>query len=284
MTTGLAKRFAPTLTAHGAVIPALGYGTLELREDAARLTAKAIEVGYRHIDTARKYNSEEGVGEGIRASGIRRDELFVTTKVTEDNAREGDFLKSAETSLEVLGLDHVDLLLVHWPSRTVPIAETIGALCKAKRMGLAKHVGVSNYTVALLDEAWRVTSEPLVANQLEYHAYLRQDKLLAACRQYGMIYTAYSPMARGELLADPVLVAIAKARGKTTAQVALRWVIQHPMVAAVPRALEERYVVENFDIFDFELDEDEMQRIGALRSRNVRIADPEVRRPVWDIG
>jgi diketogulonate reductase-like aldo/keto reductase len=254
-----------------------------LPERPAELVAHAIRAGYRHIDTARKYGTEERVGEGIRASGIAREGLFVTTKVTEDNAREADFLRSAETSLKALGVDYVDLLLVHWPQPKVPLAETLGALAKAKRSGLARHIGVSNYTLAMLEEAWRVCPEPLVTNQIEYHAYLPQDRMLAALRRHGMILTAYCPVARGELLTDPVVSEIAGAHGKSHAQVCLRWLIQQPMVAAVPRALEEAHIDENLDIFDWTLGEDEMQRISALRHRNVRIADPPERAPKWDV-
>ena len=146
---------APLLTAHGAQMPAVGFGTMELPHRPAELVAAAIAAGYRLIDTARKYGTEEQVGEGIRASGIARKDLWVTTKVTELNAREADFLNSAETSLKALGLDYVDLLLVHWPQPRVPFAETLGALAKAKRHGLTRHIGVSNYTIAMLDEAWR---------------------------------------------------------------------------------------------------------------------------------
>ena len=271
-----------TVKAHGAEIPAIGFGTLDLGERAAGLVSAAINAGYRHLDTARKYGSEKGVGEGIRASGIARAELFVTTKVTEENAREADFLRSAETSLKALGLDYVDLLLVHWPNPNVPRAETLGALAKAKRSGMARHIGVSNFTLAMLDEAVALCAEPLVTNQVEYHAYLNQDKMLAACRRHGMILTAYCPVARGELLDDPVITAIAKAKGKTAAQVALRFVIQHPQVAAVPRAFEVAHVEQNIDIFDFSLGDDEMAKISALRARNVRIANPPERAPVWD--
>jgi diketogulonate reductase-like aldo/keto reductase len=277
------KALAPTVTAHGATMPVLGFGTLELAERAAPLVKAAIDCGYRHIDTARKYGSEEGVGEGIRLSGIPRSELFVTTKVTEDNAREADFMRSAETSLKAMGLDYVDLLLIHWPQPKVPLQETIGALVKAKRTGLARNIGVSNFTLALLDEAMRLCPEPIVTNQLEYHAYLNQDKLLAACKRYGLILTAYSPTARSQLLNDPVVGEIAKKHGKTHAQVALRFVIQHPMVTAVPRAFEEAHVAENFDIFDFTLTDDEMKRLTALRSRNYRVASPPERAPVWDL-
>ena len=276
-----AKAFV--LEAHGAKMPAIGYGTMEFPGRAAELVAHAIKVGYRHIDTARKYGTEERVGEGIRASGIKRGELFVTTKVTELDARETDFLRSAETSLKALGLDYVDLLLVHWPQPKVPFAETLGALAKAKRSGMTRHIGVSNFTLAMLDEAVRVCPEPLITNQIEYHAYLPQDRMIAALKHYGMILTAYCPVARGKLLDDPVVGRIAKTHGKTPAQICLRWLIQQPMVAAVPRALEERHIVENLDVFGFSLSDEEMQRISALRRHNVRIADPPERAPKWDV-
>jgi diketogulonate reductase-like aldo/keto reductase len=136
----------------------------------------------------------------------------------------------------------------------------------------------------LLDEAVSVCPEPLVTNQIEYHAYIRQDKLLAACRRHGLLVTCHVPLARGKLLGDPVIGAIAARHGKTSAQVALRWLIQQPDVAVVPRALEFGEIDENIDLFDFELSEEEMDRIGALRDTNLRVVDPEVRRPVWDVG
>jgi diketogulonate reductase-like aldo/keto reductase len=272
-----------TVAAHGANMPAIGFGTMLLPHRPAELVAAAIAAGYRHIDTARKYGTEERVGEGIRASGIAREQLFVTTKVTEENAREADFLRSAETSLKALGLDYVDLLLVHWPQPKVPFAETLGALAKAKRSGLTRHIGVSNYTLAMLEEAWRVCPEPLVTNQVEYHAYLPQDRMLAALRRYGMILTAYCPVARGKLLDDPVVGEIATAHGKTHAQICLRWLVQQPTVAAVPRALEETHIVEDLDVFDWSLSDEEMRKISALRSRNIRIADPPERAPQWDV-
>lgn len=272
-----------TLTAHGAKMPAIGYGTMELPQRGAELVAYAIHRGYRLIDTARKYGTEEKVGEGIRASGIAREELWVTTKVTELDAREADFLRSAETSLKALQLDYVDLLLVHWPQPKVSFSETLGALAKAKRCGMTRHIGVSNFTIAMLDEAVRACPEPLVTNQVEYHAYLPQDRVLAALKRHGMILTAYCPMARGKLLDDPVVGEIAKAHGKTIGQVCLRWLIQQPMVAAVPRPLEETHIREDLDVFDWSLSEDEMRRISALRSRQVRIADPPERAPKWDV-
>ena len=272
-----------TIPAHGASMPAIGFGTMLLPQRPVELVAHAIKSGYRLIDTARKYGTEERVGEGIRASGIARGELWVTTKVTEENAREADFLKSAETSLKALGLDYVDLLLVHWPQPNVPLKETLGALAKAKHQGLAKHIGVSNYTLAMLEEAVRVCPEPLITNQIEYHAYLPQDRMLAALRSHGMILTAYCPVARGQLLDDSTIQEVAKAHGKTAAQICLRWLIQQPMVAAVPRALEETHIEENLDVFDFALSDAEMKKISGLRSKRVRIADPPERAPKWDV-
>ena len=271
-----------TLASHGANMPAIGYGTMVLPERGAELVAYALKSGYRLIDTARKYGTEEKVGEGIRASGIARKDIWVTTKVTELDARAADFLRSAETSLKTMQLDYVDLLLVHWPQPKVPFTETLGALAKAKRSGMAHHIGVSNFTIAMLDEAVRVCPEPLITNQVEYHAYLPQDRMLAALKKHGMILTAYCPMARGKLLDDPVVAAIAKAHGKTIGQVCLRWLIQQPMVAAVPRPLEEAHIEEDLDVFDWSLSDDEMQRISALRSRHIRIADPPERAPNWD--
>jgi 2,5-diketo-D-gluconate reductase B len=271
-----------TVSAHGATYPALGFGTLELADKAAPLVAQAIKDGYRHIDTARKYNAEEGVGEGIRASGVPRGEIWVTTKVTEDNARAADFRASVETSLKAMKLDYIDLVLIHWPQPKVPLAETIGALVKAKRDGLARHIGVSNFTLALLDEAVRLSPEPLVTNQLEYHCYINQDKLLAALKKYGMTLTAYSPTARAELLADPVVNEIARAKGRTAAQSALRYVIQHENVAAVPRAWESAHAAENLGAYDFTLTAEEMARLRALNARNLRVVSPPERAPQWD--
>ncbi|NND83658.1 MAG: aldo/keto reductase [Acidimicrobiia bacterium] len=277
---------APTIHAHGADMPAIGYGTMAYPEPerAVELISHALTIGYRHIDTARKYGSEHWVGEAITASDIPRGELWVTTKVTEEDARADDFARSVETSLATLGLDHVDLLLIHWPQPAVPLAETVGALAKAKQDGLTRHIGVSNFNVALMEEAWAVSPEPLLTNQVEYHAYLRQDTLLAACDRLGMILTCHVPLARGRLLDDPVINEIGATHAKTAAQVALRWLVQQPNVAAVPRALEHHEIDEDLDVWDFALSDDEMTRINPLRDRNIRVVDPPQRRPIWDVG
>lgn len=276
----------PNISAHGADIPAIGYGTMLFPEpeSAVGLVVHALETGYRHIDTARKYGSEQWVGEGIRASGLVREDIWVTTKVTEEDARADDFARSVETSLETLGLDYVDLLLIHWPQPRVPLEETLGALAKAKRDGLASNIGVSNFTISLLDEAMAKCPEPIVTNQIEYHAYIRQDRLIAACRKHGMLVTCHVPLARGAVLENPVIREIAAAHGRTPAQIALRWLVQQSDVGVVPRALEFSEIEENIAIFDFALRDDEMARIATLQDRNLRVVDPAVRRPVWDEG
>jgi diketogulonate reductase-like aldo/keto reductase len=277
---------APTISAFGAQIPVVGYGTMRFPEPerAVDLIVRSLECGYRHIDTARKYGSEQWVGEGIRASGLPREDIWVTTKVTEDNATADDFARSVETSLKTLGLDYVDLLLIHWQQPKVPLEETLGALAKAKREGLAKNIGVSNFTVTLLDEAVNKCSEPLVANQIEYHTYIRQDKVIAACRKHSMLVTCHAPLARGEMLKNPMIQKIARAHAKTAAQVALKWLIQQPDVSVVPRGLEFSEIEENIDIFDFELSQDDMKQISALRDKNVRIVKGKGRHPVWDVA
>src|SRR3954467_9807728 len=186
----MAPPSVPTLTAHGAEIPAIGFGTSSLG-DCGEVVATALKLGYRHIDTAWKYGTERGVGEGIRASGVGRDEIFLTTKVSHEYLRADDFARSVDESLQNLGVDRVDLLLVHWPNLEIPLAETMGALAKAKRNGLARHVGVANFNIALLDQAIAHCAEPLVALQAEYHPYIDQSKLLQEGGQRGLIYIAY---------------------------------------------------------------------------------------------
>ena len=276
----------PTRSANNAFIPTVGYGTMLFpeAERAVDLIRLSLQYGYRHIDTARKYGTEEWVGEGIRASGVSREDIWVTTKVTEDDAKADDFQRSVDTSLSKLGLDYVDLLLIHWPQPRVPLEETLGALALAKREGLAKNIGVSNFTVALLDEAVAKCTEPLFTNQIEYHAYIRQDKVIAACRKYGLLVSCHVPLARGAVVEDPALQEIATSHKKTAAQVALKWIIQQPDMVVVPRALSTSHIKENIDLFDFELSPDEMNRISGLRERNLRIVDPTIRRPIWDEG
>jgi diketogulonate reductase-like aldo/keto reductase len=186
------------VNANGANIPAIGLGTWTLKDEAAtRLVTSAIRSGYRHVDTAAMYANEEAVGAGLRASGVPRDEIFLTTKVWPSDIGGGDLQRSVEASLKRLQVDRVDLALIHWPSSTVPLAESIEALNEVKDRGLARHIGVSNFTVALVDQAAALSRHPLACNQIEYHPFLNQDRVLAACRRHGMAVTSYCPLARG---------------------------------------------------------------------------------------
>ena len=190
----------PVVRASGAEIPVIGLGTWPLKgEDCARAVAHSIDVGYRHIDTAAMYANEEALGEGLRHSKIGREAVFLTTKVWHEDIAPGDLQRSAEASLRWLGVNDVDLLLIHWPNPKVPMADSIGALCDAQRRGLTRHIGVSNFTTRQIAEALRTTSEPLVCNQIEYHPNLDQRKVISATRAAGMAVVGYCPLGRGDV-------------------------------------------------------------------------------------
>jgi len=275
--------FAPSLSAHGAEIPAIGIGTSGLGYVSADHIATALKAGYRHIDTARKYGTEGVVGEGMRASGVPRNDIFLCTKVSHENLHAADFARSVEQSLKALGVDYVDLLLVHWPEKNTPLAETMSALAKAKRQGLTRHIGVANFNIAMIDAAIGLCPEPLVTLQAECHPYLDQSKVIEACRKRGLVLTAYCPLARGRLIGDPVLADIARSHGKTVAQVALRWLMQQHIIAAIPRSSNATRIAENIDIFDFELGTADMARVAALKRPDGRTANPAGRAPQWDV-
>lgn len=269
------------LDAKGAHFPALGLGTWELRgRDCARLVEQAVRLGYRHFDTAQMYGNEREVGDGIRASGIRREEVFVVTKIAPDNLAPRLLERSVKESFAALRLGEIDLLLLHWPNKGVPLSETIDALVGVKRDGLVRHIGVSNYTVALIEEASRLSGDRLVCNQIEYHPYLDQSKVIAACRKHHMAVVAYSPIAQGNAKNDAVLARIGKAYGKSGAQVSLRWLIQQG-VGAIPRTSKVERLAENIAIFDFALTDAEMAEITALAHPGGRLVD-WAWSPRWD--
>ena len=267
--------------ANGAKIPAIGLGTWELRDrSCARLVTQALRLGYRHIDTAQVYENEREVGEGLRASGVRREEVFVTTKVWTTHFAPNDLERSTKESLSRLHLHEVDLLLLHWPNPRVPLQETLGALAHVKQLGLARHIGVSNFTVALIEEAVAACPEPLVCDQVEFHPYLDQTQVREACARNKMAVVAYSPVAKGRIKHDDELIRIGQDHGKTAAQVCLRWLVQQN-VSAIPRTSRVERLSENIDIFDFELSEEEMQRISAMGSAKGRLTDFGFA-PKWD--
>lgn len=266
----------------GAEIPAIGLGTWALRgADCTRTVSFALQNGYRHVDTAAFYENETEVGAGIRASGLGREEVFLTTKVWWDQLTADALLKSAEASLGRLGTDHVDLLLVHWPNPGIPLAETIGALLDAKARGLTKSVGVSNFPSALLRDAQDLAGGQLVTNQVEYHPFLSQTVVLAACRALDMTLTGYCPIAKGRMSGEPLFERLAAKYSKTPVQITLRWHLQQPDVIAIPKSSNPDRLRANLDVFDFELTGDEMAAITALGSPTGRLVNADWA-PDWD--
>ena len=269
------------IEANGARIPAIGLGTWELRgRSCARIVEQALKLGYRHIDTAQVYENERDVGDGLRASGIRRDDVFLTTKVWTTHFAPNDLERSTKESLARLRVSEVDLLLLHWPNPQVPLAETLGALAHAKRLGLTRHVGVSNFTVALIEEAVAASPEPLVCDQVEYHPYLDQSKVRDVCARHGMALVAYSPIAKGKIKSDATLARIGHIHGKTPAQVCLRWLVQQNAVA-IPRTSKVERLSENIAVFDFALSDQEMNEISGMASAHGRMTNFAFA-PKWD--
>jgi diketogulonate reductase-like aldo/keto reductase len=273
----------PTVTAKGAHIPLVGLGTWDLRgRMCARVVEQALRLGYRHIDTAEMYDNEREVGEGLHASGVKRTQVFVTTKIWPAHFAPRELERAARDCLVRLRLSEVDLLLLHWPNPQIPLSETLGALAKVKRDGLARHIGVSNFTVALLAQATAACSEPLVCNQVECHPYLDQSKVIAACREHDMAVVAYSPIARGNARNDDVLKRIGAVRKKSAAQICLRFLVQQGIVV-IPRTGKVERLSENAAIFDFELSDQEMKEIAALAQSDGRLINFAFSgQPQWD--
>ena len=267
--------------AHGARIPQIGLGTMTLKEDVCVQAVKAaLQIGYRHLDTAAFYGNEVENGEGLRASGIKREDVFITTKVRENNLLPENFNKSLDQSLKNLQLPYVDLLLIHWNNKDIPFSVSIPALCQAKKDGRAKHVGVANFTTKMLEEAWAVTSEPLVCNQIEMHPFIDQDKVLATSKKHGMAVVAYCPIARGKVPGADALERIGQAHGKSAAQVSLRYLVQVGVIP-IPRTATPAHLKENLDVFDFTLSAPEMADLKKLNATNMRVVNPP-HAPVWD--
>jgi 2,5-diketo-D-gluconate reductase B len=252
-----------TIEIQGTSVPAVGLGTWQLTGAACvEAVSDALELGYRHIDTARVHRNEREVGEGIRASGVAREEIFLVTKVPPSSAAPEQLRASCEASLADLGVDSVDLLLLHWPAPQVPLADTLGAMTALRDEGRIVHLGVSNFPPRLLREALELA--PVLNDQVEFHPYERQDGLVELARQSDVLITAYSPLARGRVARDPTLGEIGAAHGTTPGQVALRWLLDHPKTCVVPKASSHERRAENLGVFDFELTDDERARIDAL--------------------
>jgi diketogulonate reductase-like aldo/keto reductase len=263
--------------ANGAEIPAIGLGTWDLRGEAVvRAVHAALDAGYRHIDTAAMYANEAEVGEAIRTHRTPRADIFVTTKVWPSDVADGRLQRSAEASLKRLQMEDVDLLLIHWPSPTVPLREQVRALCDARRRGFARNVGVSNFPPRYIEAALRHADAPLVTNQIEHHPYLDQSAVFSVCAKHGISITSYCPLGRAAVFDDPVIAEIARRKGRTPAQIVLRWQIQQPLNIAIPKSADPQRIAENIDIFDFALTAEEMGRISRLARPSGRILEPSV--------
>ncbi|MBU1312506.1 MAG: aldo/keto reductase [Alphaproteobacteria bacterium] len=264
-------------------IPQLGLGTFGRTGDAGiQAILSAIEVGYRHIDTAQSYDTEGSVGEAIRRSGLPRSDFFVTTKVADTNLSKRDFLPSVEKSFEAIGIDPVDLLLIHWPSQNdeVPFDDYMLALAEARQRGWTRHIGVSNFPIALLDKAFALLGEDaVITDQVEIHPYLQAPRLVSHCRSKGLVLTAYQPLCKGAVNDDPLLKAIAKSHGVTAAAVALAFLMAEGH-AVIPASSSIENLKNNFASQDVNLTADEISRIRTL-DRSARHINP-AKSPRWD--
>jgi 2,5-diketo-D-gluconate reductase B len=266
-------------------IPAFGLGTYRLKGQVVIESVKnSLELGYRLIDTAQIYDNEAAVGQAIAESGVARKDLFITTKIWTDNFARAKLIPSLKDSLAKLRTDHVDLTLIHWPSPggAVPVAEFMGALAEAKAQGLTKHIGVSNFNIALMKEAIAaVGANEIATNQVELHPYLQNRKVVAFAQSQGIHITSYMTLAYGKVLQDPVIEAIARAHGAaTTAQVALAWAMQLGY-AVIPSSTKRVNLESNLKAQQLRLTDDEMAQIATL-DRDGRLAGFNGLAPVWD--
>src|SRR5687767_11651590 len=268
-----------TIEVQGVTVPRLGFGTWQIEgSDATEAVRDALEIGYRQIDTARAYGNEAEVGEGIAQSGVDRAEIFLTTKIFPGDFEPDALKAAAEDSLRALRADYLDLLLLHWPDESVPLERTLAALVDLREAGRIRQLGVSNFPAGLLGKA--LDRAPVFCDQVEYHPFLGQDRLLGLAREREVLITAYSPLAHGRVPEDGTLREIGEAHGKTAGQVALRWLLDQPGVAPIPKASSHERRVENFEVFDFALSEDERARIDALPKDDRQIDPPFA--PDWD--
>ncbi|WP_245847496.1 aldo/keto reductase [Paracoccus seriniphilus] len=261
----------------------MGFGTFQLAQDTvADMVAAALSEGFRHIDTAQAYDNETQVGEGLRRADIRRDEVFLTTKILPEHFAPKAFIAAADASLKRLGTDYVDLLLLHWPSKEVPISDTIGALNDLIAAGKVRHGGVSNFTIDMVDQAQTALNTPLAANQIELHPLIDQTRMIAHLASKGIPVEAYSPLAQGKVMENSTLREIAAAHDASPAQIALAWILTRPMSIALPRTSNKNRLAGNLRAAEIVLSAGEVSRIDALGAPDGRMVNPETLAPLWD--
>ncbi|MFP3455217.1 aldo/keto reductase [Psychrobacter sp. SIMBA_152] len=272
-------------TAGQANIPILGLGTWQSTgQDCVDVVKKALEMGYEHIDTAQAYGNEKEVGEGIRQSGVARDKFFLTTKIFPDDMKfePEKLVAAAKRSLEDLGTDYVDLLLLHWPDDRVPLSETIPALCELQKQGLTRHIGVSNFNIANIIEAKKYADVPIVVNQVEFHPFIKQNTLQTFLNNHHILLEAYSPLARGDVFDNEVIKEIADKHNVTPAQISLAWILSDKHRVAIPKTSNPDHLQGNLDAIKVELSADELEKIGNLASSDGRKIEHPDYSPVWD--
>jgi 2,5-diketo-D-gluconate reductase B len=262
-------------------MPRLGFGTWPMRGSECRQAVEsALSLGYRHVDTAEMYGNEAAVGAALLASGLARESLYLTTKVWNDKPRGAQIRQAAEASLHRLGQSYVDLYLVHWPSPQLDLADALQALARLREEGLARAVGVANFPLGLLRQAVEAAIVPIACLQVEHHVYLGQQRLLDYCRAQEIVLTSYTPVAKGEVLRDPVIARIAAKHRATPAQVALAYLLAMPGVAAIPKAASPARQRENLESVQLKLDADDLGALAGL-PKNRRLVDPDIA-PDWE--
>lgn len=279
MSTINAAAVLPEVKFRDRSVPRLGLGTWQMDRsgEAREAVAEAIELGYRHIDTAQMYRNEDEVGLAVEASAVPRRDFFLTTKVWWEQLEPKALRDSVHRSLDALRSDYVDLLLIHWPSPEVPLERSLEAMCRLQADGHVRQLGVSNFPIRLMRAA--ADMAPIATNQIECHVFKRQDRVRAAARELGMAVTAYCPLARGRVAEDDGIREIARRHGRSPQQVALRWLVQQPGVAAIPKASSREHLRANLEVFDFELSARDVEVIEALPEQ--RLIDPNFA-PEWD--
>ena len=268
-------------TIQGADVPEIGLGTYKLHDrECEQIVRTALQIGYRHIDTAQIYKNEREIGEALKVANVPRDEIFLTTKIWHTNLHPDDVLQSTEKSLRHLQTPYVDLLLIHWPNEQYDLRKTLEAMLVLRDQGKALNIGVSNFPLPLLQKANEEIRAPIFCDQVEYHPFLEQFDLLDYALDNDLLLTAYAPLAKGQVANNEELIEIGENYGKSPAQIALRWLIEQENVVAIPKASTREHLENNFDIFDFYLSDEDFDRIDDL-VKDRRIVNPSFA-PKWN--